>query len=208
MEAAGARIGEIRVHAEDIFDLDDPRENNLFFRLANKLHINTRPEVIRRQLLFHPGDKLSVQLIEESERLLRGKSYLYDVIIRPLAYSDGVVDLEVRTRDTWSLDLGVGVSRAGGKNSGRLSVREDNILGSGVAAGIGYTSDVDRRGVQLSLSDNNLFGTRGAISFAHAENDDGGGTSFALGRPFYALDARWAAGFSASRGDGVASRHR
>src|SRR5512134_1756517 len=55
LEAAGARIGEIRVVTGDIFDLDDPRENNFLFRLANKLHITTRPDVIRRSLLFETG---------------------------------------------------------------------------------------------------------------------------------------------------------
>ena len=55
LQTAGARIGEIRVITGDIFDLNDPRENNWFFRLANKLHFNTRPDVIRRALLFESG---------------------------------------------------------------------------------------------------------------------------------------------------------
>jgi outer membrane protein assembly factor BamA len=203
LEAAGARIGEIRIVPEDIFDLSDPRENNFFFRLANKLHINTRPEVIRRLLLFQPGEKVSVQAIEETERQLRNKAYFYDASIRPLAYADGVVDLEVRTRDTWSFDLGIGVSRAGGENTGRLSVKEDNILGTGISVGVGYTSDVDRKGVQFEVSDSNLFGTRGTIAAAHAENDDGRNSTFSLARPFYALDARWAAGFGVSSNDGL-----
>ena len=63
LEAAGARIGQIHVVTEDIFDLTDPRENNFLYRLANKIHINTRPEVIRRQLLFESGQPVSVRLI-------------------------------------------------------------------------------------------------------------------------------------------------
>ena len=51
LEAAGVRIGEIRVRAEDIFDIADPREDKWLFRLANKLHIQTRPEVIERAQL-------------------------------------------------------------------------------------------------------------------------------------------------------------
>ena len=52
LEAAGATIGEIRIVNADIFDLDDPKENNALFRLANKLHIQTRAGVIKRSLLF------------------------------------------------------------------------------------------------------------------------------------------------------------
>jgi hemolysin activation/secretion protein len=207
LEAAGARVGEIHVLTQDIFDLDDPRENNIFYRAANKLHIKTRPEVIRRQLLFAPGDPVSVRVIEETERLLRASNYLYDVSIRPVAVRDGIADIEVRTRDTWSLDIGVGVSREGGENKGRLSLKDDNVLGTGILLGISYTSDVDRSGTTFQIADGNLFGTRGAIAYSYADYDDGNGQSFSLQRPFYALDARWAAGFSASESDSLASQY-
>lgn len=55
LEASGAVIGEITIHAQDIFDPEAPGENNAFFRAANKIHIATREGVIRRQLLFAPG---------------------------------------------------------------------------------------------------------------------------------------------------------
>jgi signal transduction histidine kinase len=64
-----------------IFDLSDPRENNWLYRLANKLHINTRPDVIRQLLLFNTGEPVSVQRIEETERLLRERQYLYEARI-------------------------------------------------------------------------------------------------------------------------------
>ena len=186
---------------QNIFDLDDPRENYALYRLANWIHINTRPEVIRRQLLFETGEPVSVRLIEETERLLRASNYLYDVSIQPIAYRDGVADIEVTTRDTWSIDLGISVSREGGENKGRLSVKEDNLLGSGIALGISYSSDVDRSGTTFELADRNILGTRGAAVYSHANYDDGNIQSLSLQRPFYALDARWAAGFSASESD-------
>ena len=205
LEAAGARIGEIRIVSQDIFDLADPRENNALYRLANKIHINTRPEVIRRQLLFQTGDLVSLRLIEETARLLREKHYLYEVDIQPVAYRHGVADIEVRTRDAWSLDIGIGVSRAGGENTGRLSVKEDNLLGTGITIGVSYTSDVDRSGTTFNIADTNVFGTRGAVAYSYARYDDGNEQSLSLQRPFYALDARWAAGFSAADADTLAS---
>lgn len=203
LEAAGAVIGEIRVIPQDIFDLDDPRENNALYRLANKLHINTRSYVIRRVLLFKSGDPLSVRLIEETERLLRANGNLYDVSIRPIAYRDGVVDLEVETRDTWSLTPGISVSRAGGTNTGRVSVEEDNLLGTGISVGVSYKSDVDRSGTQFHVSDNNAFGSRTAVAYSYTKQDDGNNQSLSLNRPFYALDTRWAAGLSTSRSDSI-----
>ena len=203
LEAAGARIGEIRVVTGDIFDLNDPRENNFLFRLANKLHFTTRPDVIRRALLFESGEAVSAQKIAETERLLRGYHYLYDVTIRPTAVRDGVADIEVLTRDTWSLDLGVSASREGGQNKGRIAVAEENLLGTGISLGVSYSSDVDRTGTTFNIADSNVLGTRGAISYSYARNDDGHGQSLALQRPFYALDARWAAGFTASENVGT-----
>ena len=133
--------------------------------------------------------------------MLRAKHYLYDVSIKPIAYRDGVVDIEVKTRDTWSLDIGVSASRTGGENKASVSVKEENILGTGILLGLSYSSDVDRSGTTFELADTNLLGTHGALAVSYAKYDDGSNQSLALQRPFYALDARWAAGLSASESD-------
>ena len=165
LEAAGAVIGAIRIETRDIFDIEDPAEANALFRWANRLHITTRPSVIQQDLLFKSGDRVSVKVIDETERLLRSNRYLHDVIIRPVNFSDGVVDIEVVTRDTWSIDPGLSASRAGGANSGRLSLRDYNVLGTGITAGISYSSNVDRAGTEIGFADNHLFGNRTAISY-------------------------------------------
>lgn len=201
LEAAGARIGEVRVIPQDIFDLDDPRENNWLFRLANRLHINTRPGIVRRALLFESGDPVSVRLIEESERLLRTNRYLYEVTIEPVAYRDGVVDVEVRTRDTWSLKPDVSVSREGGENKGELSIEEGNFLGTGISIGLGYQSDVDRKSTKFQMSNRNILGTRLEGGIGVSKHDDGDGLSFSLSQPFYSLDTRWSAGIQAARNE-------
>ena len=205
LETAGAIIGEIRIDTRDVFDLDDPRENNILFRLANKLHIQTRPSVVRRTLLFNSGDRLSVQLIEESERLLRDNHYLYDVSIRPVAYHDGIVDIEVKTRDTWTLTPGVHFSRQGGSNTSGLTLNENNLLGTGISIGLARTSDVDRSGNEFSIAQNNAFGSRVNYEFRQGNFSDGKRESFALARPFYALDSRWSAGVSAAKSDRIDS---
>lgn len=205
LEAAGAVIGEIRVRTEDIFDTEDPKENNALFRLANRLHINTRPSVIARQLLFKSGDPVSTRLIEESERLLRANHYLYDVIIRPIAYRDGVVDIDVQTRDTWTLEPGFSFSRQGGSNSTGLTFKEQNLFGTGVALGIERKSDVDRTGTIFHISQPHAFGGRTSIGYSAGRYDDGSGQAFNVTRPFYELDARWSAGFKASKDDQLVS---
>ena len=61
LEKAGAIIGEILITPQDVFDVNDPAENKMLFRLANSLHINTRPDVIRRSLLFNSYEPLSAR---------------------------------------------------------------------------------------------------------------------------------------------------
>jgi outer membrane protein assembly factor BamA len=107
----------------------------LLFRWANALHIQTRPGVIQRALLFKSGDRVSKRLLDEPERLLRSNRYLYDVQFRAAAYHDGVVDIELLTRDTWSQDLGISAGRSGGTNSSgiHLSRQSRNQTGNTMA---------------------------------------------------------------------------
>jgi outer membrane protein assembly factor BamA len=205
LEAAGAVIGEVRINPQNIFDLDDPKEDNALFRLANLLHIQTRPSVIRRAVLFRSGERVSLRVMEESERVLRANSYLYDVDIRPVAYRDGIVDIEVRTRDTWTLQPGVSFSRGGGSNTSGVTVKEKNLFGTGVSVGIASTSTVDRSGREFEIAHKQVFGGWTAFSLKRADYDDGTSQSVSLVRPFYALDTRWALGASAGQFDQIDS---
>ena len=49
----------------------------------------------------------------------------------PIAYDGKTVDLEVRTRDTWTLNPGINFSRQGGENSSSIELEEKNLLGNG-----------------------------------------------------------------------------
>src|SRR5712691_7536912 len=146
LEAAGAVIGEVRIDNRNIFDLTDEKENGILYRAANAIHIETRAWVVRRQLLFKPGERVSARLIEETERLMRSNRIFYDVSIAPVGYRDGVVDIDIKTRDTWTLEPGVSASRAGGVNKTGLSLIDSNALGTGVLLGVNRFTDADRSG--------------------------------------------------------------
>jgi outer membrane protein assembly factor BamA len=208
LEAEGAVIGDVRIINGNIFDLENPKEDNLLFRLANKLHIRTRPDVIERDLLFRSGDRVSVQKVQESERLLRSNRFLYSVDIRVASYFEGVADVEVETRDTWTIEPGVRFSRAGGVNSTGLTLKEGNLLGTGTSIAFAESSDVDRRGHEFSFAQDHLFGGWTGIDLTLAHYDDGNRESFRFGQPFYSLDSRWSAGTSALHDDRIDSIYR
>jgi len=140
-----------------------------------------------------------VAVIDETERLLRSARYLYDVQIRSLAFHDGVVDIDVLTRDTWSLLPALGATRAGGANSSGIRLREYNLLGTGTTLGIGHSTNVDRSSNELLISNERAFGTWTALRFSLARNSDGRRDAVSIVRPFHALDSRWAAGITASK---------
>ncbi len=199
LESAGAVIGEIRVVANDIFDTSDPAEDKPAFRAANALHIQTRASVIRNALLFKTGEAVSVRAFDETERALRSTRYLYDVKFTVLAVRDNVADIEVATRDTWTLDPGGSFSRAGGANATRVGIKDYNLLGSGTTVSLGRARTVDRSGTVFTFANNSVFGSRAAVNLSHAANSDGRSDAVSVVRPFYALDTRWAAGAAASR---------
>lgn len=192
--AGGATVGDVRIVPENIFDIADPKEDNRLFRLANRLHVRTRPRVIGHQLLFRPGDPYDPRLLAESERILRSNGYFYDARVRPGEVRDGRVDVEVRTRDVWTLQPGISFERKGGKNTTGIDLKEKNLLGLGSSLSIASKSTPDRRTESLQFADAHLFGTRLRADLLLANNSDGRKRSFLLARPFYALDARWAAG--------------
>jgi hypothetical protein len=208
LEAAGARIGEIRVLPRNIFDTENPKENVALFRWANRVHAVTRPEVVRQALLFQPGEPVSARLIEETERALRALRYFYDVQIRPVAVRDGVVDIEVVTRDTWSLDPGISFGRKGGANDSSVRLREYNLLGTGWSVGVARSSNVDRTATEFGLAGERVLGTPVSIDLAYASADDGRARRATLERPFDELDARRAFGLRVADDDRVDAVYR
>ncbi len=194
LEAAGAVIGRIRIVAGDIFDPSQPGEDRWLYRTANRLHINTRRAIVRDQLLFRSGQPYVERIVQETERILRANDYLYDALIRPTAWDGHKVDLEVRTRDTWTLQPGINFSRQGGENSSSFELEEKNLLGSGQKLSFGYSNDVDRSSTDVDYFDPHFHSTWTRVGVTYSDADDGETKGLRVDRPFYALDTRHAGG--------------
>ncbi|HKV07075.1 MAG TPA: hypothetical protein VJ725_02990 [Thermoanaerobaculia bacterium] len=203
LTAEGKTVREVHVVTRNIFNTDQPDENKRLFRWADKLHAVTRPEVIERQVLLKPGDQFSEREAAESERILRQNRYLYDAEIHPVDTGDGRVDLEVLTRDVWTLQGGVSFHRSGGANSTRFEIEDVNFLGTGKGISLSHDSSVDRTSNLFSYSDPSLFGSHSRLQLDYADNSDGSLESLTLERPFYSLDTRWALGFQGSFEDRI-----
>ena len=203
LEKSGAVIGDVAIRVQDIFDPEDPREDHRLYRWADRLHRDTRDSVIASQLLFKPGDRYSRRVLDESERILRQNRYLYDVQIRPVRWNGNRVDVEVVTRDVWTLNAGVGIGRSGGVTSTSFKVQDTNLLGTGKSLTLVRQSDVDRNSTLFRYDDPGMLGSRVRMSLSWSDNSDGSLKYVDVTRPFYAMDTRWSAGLTALEDDRV-----
>ena len=194
LEREGVTIERVVLQKEDVFDLNDPRENNWFYRWANKLHIITKDQVITKQMLLGPGDAFSKRLAKETERILRSNLYFYDATVQPVNQRDGKVDLLVKTKDVWTLNPGFSISRKGGENKTIIDIEEVNLFGRGQLIRAARTDDVDRVSKSIEFQDKHLGDTWMSMRALYADNSDGESAFISLLRPFYALDSRWSAG--------------
>jgi outer membrane protein assembly factor BamA len=196
LEAGRYVVGEIALHKADVFDLNNPDENNWLYRAANRYHIVTRDKVIRKQLLISPGDLYNQRLVEESARILRQNGYLYEAQIEATRAADGTVDLAVHTRDVWSLAPELSISRSGGETRSRIGLEETNLLGRGQMLRVLHDKDIDRDENIIEFADRRVGTNWWSIFARYSDNSDGDTRLLTMTRPFYALDARWAAGGS------------
>lgn len=207
LEAQGARIGEIRFQARALFDANAGDENTTLSRIGNRLHVQTRTATIEDQLLFRPGDVYKASLLEESARILRDTRYLRDALIRPIAWHDGVVDIEVTTQDVWTFTPGVSFGRKGGQSTSGFELEDLNFLGTGTALGIGFKSGVDRDSKYLQYSNRQLGSSWWSLSTIYSDNSDGRLGEVVLEKPFYSLGSRRAGGFSVLDDQRIDSRY-
>lgn len=196
LERSRAVVGRIDVENRNIFDLRNPKDDHWLFRLADRLHPVTRVATIREQLLFHPGERYSRHLLDESARILRANPYFYDASVEPVAYHDGKVDILVVTHDVWTLNPGFNFSRSGGKSSTGFQIEEINTLGTGTDVKLEHTNSVDRTESDIMVSNPHTFGTWFTTAFAYGNMSDGRTLQFILDRPFYSLETRHAGGVS------------
>jgi hypothetical protein len=208
LEAAGARIGAIEIHIKQIFELDDPHEDNWLFAAADHLHVLTRRSTIRAQLLFRSGDRYTRRLLEESARNMRQNSpFLREPQIRPIRYHDGMVDIEVITHDVWTFQPGVTFSRSGGTNTFSLDFSDANFLGLGKYIEIGHGQNVDRRSNFASWGDPNVWGSHWHDAVLYSDNSDGRVWGLDLDHPFYSLETLYNGGIDTGENRSIVRRY-
>jgi hypothetical protein len=130
----GRFIRHVEIYRYNIFsDIEVATDNSDtpgFVRALEWIHIDTRINKIAGFLLFEEGDPVDPYALSDSERLLRETSFIQDarVNVVPIEGSPDSVDVQVLTRDVWS--IGVNYTWIT-EDRHRVKLYERNLLGYG-----------------------------------------------------------------------------
>jgi len=171
------------------------------FRVVNALHAETRPYVIRRELLFGPGERYDSARVHESERNLRGLGVFRDVVIDTVRSDSGLI-VRVRTADGWTTNLGFGIRTSGSEVVINAFIQELNLLGTRTIATLGYENDPDRSTVLVGFDTPRLIANRVGVGASYSRRSDGHAAGASIRYPFLNLSSRQGAILSGSLFDG------
>jgi hypothetical protein len=192
--AAGS-IAAVTVDNHPMFDADDGDLDGRVrwaYRAANALHIETRERVIRRELLFAPGDCFDPYLLDESERLLRSYDIFATVDIAGERRADGQWDVRVETRDEWSTRIDVRIRFDDGFKVQGARIFETNLLGLARSFGAFYYEREVRRDYGLSYFTRQVARSRWDFGIAAGVTRAGSFVREQIGYPFLGELGRWA----------------
>lgn len=193
--ACPGTIEHIFIDNHSIFDTSDPDLDPRFrwaYSLANRLHVRTKQETIGRELLFGTGDCFDPVRIEESERLLRGYSFIARVDIYGIQQPGGGYHVVVDTEDEWSTQAELKFDLSGQFEFEELHIREENLLGTGRSIGFFYESMDATRAYGLEYASPQLFRTRWDLDLAAGRTRAGSLFHQEIRYPFLGEIGKWA----------------
>ncbi|HEY2824635.1 MAG TPA: POTRA domain-containing protein [Gemmatimonadales bacterium] len=184
-------VDSIDVRTRNVFDSVDAHRN-LLLAIANAIRFTTRTSVVRRELLFRPGEPYDSARAQESARNLRALGLFREVRIDTVR-SDGRLIARVITADGWTTSLNANARSTGGTFTYSLGLTERNFFGTGTAVGGEYRSDPDRSTLAFHTTMSRVGYTPLAVAGEYDDLSDGRRGTWSFGVPFRSLSDGWAA---------------
>lgn len=184
------RIASISIVRNPVFDANGNGALSKLYEAANWLHIETREEVVRRELLFEAGDCFDRLRLSESERLLRNFRFIESARVVERRRSDGDVDVVVETHDDWTLRVEPRFNLGGGFAISGIGLTEQNIAGRGSSVELLYLDRSGKDDVGLSYFDPQLAGSRLDLVLSGVRTAPGWTVDVSVAYPFLGLVGR------------------
>jgi hemolysin activation/secretion protein len=185
-------IESIHILIRDVFEDEDGTPDLWPYRFANQLHLDTKERVIRRELLFHEGDRLDRETVEQTERNLRALPFLRSARVEMIpGETEGGIGIRVVVADSWSTTPEARLAKIGNEWIWGFGLTEENLFGLGKELRAMHAVDLDREETFVAYRDPRLLGTRTSLATSYSFATDGHLASIAAERPFFALDTLW-----------------
>ena len=168
----------------------------------------TRGEVIRRELLFAPGDRLDTNLVRESERNLRRLLFLGNVRVRMLPAVADSVGILVEVIDLYSRAVSPIFAGELGELSFGLVALDYNFLGRGqiVQATVRHDA-VSGKSAGLLCREPRLLDSRLGLRTQIELGEEGHLATLSFSQPYYSLSSRWRYGVSVRSSETLERRY-
>lgn len=180
-------IDSVAIVRHSVFDPDET--SFWLLSLVNKLHVTTRPYVVRRELLFEAGQPYDSALVAESARNLRRLGVFRSVTIDTATTARGLV-VTVTTDDGWSTRPDFRFKSTGGELDYTLALIEDNLLGTATQASVLYRDTPDRTSTTFGFRQPRLIAGRIGLTARWDDRSDGERIAALLSQPFFTLGSR------------------
>jgi hypothetical protein len=194
----GLPIRSIDITSRNIFDPVPKGALRPLCLAANKLHIRTRAQTVRDQLILTPDSRWTSDRAHEAARQLRTLGFLEPdyILARPAGDS---VDVQVHTHDFWTTQPEFDIQQAAGRNYGALAFSERNLLGLGKSLTLAYREDPVGITRGIELHDPGFAGSRLQLHYSASRGTSGSTDFVSAGVPFYAEDTRNSFGLQADK---------
>jgi hypothetical protein len=197
----GQRISNIVVLTQPPYTDRLPESLEFVRRAMVALHANTRDEVVRRYLLFQAGDTCTELARQESERILRVQPFLVDARVRAFDDGAGGVELEVETRDEFSVVGDLRIAAEAPVFRG-MTIGESNLAGRGVYAAVQWRDGLAYDDlVGMRVVDHQFLGQRNVARLYATRAPQGHDFGAEVLRPYYTdlQQVAWRAGYGGTR---------
>lgn len=188
-------IESIEIVVQDVFEDGGVTPDGWAYRLANQLHIETRRNIVRQELLFREGEPLDPEALAQTERNLRALPFLREARVEafpsPSGAGSGRARVRVLVSDSWSTTPEARLAKVGNEWVWGLGLTEGNLLGRGKQLQALYTADLDREQTFAVYRDPRLLGSRVSLQTLLSAASDGHHVSLWAVRPFYSLGTEW-----------------
>jgi hypothetical protein len=186
-------IDRVDITTENVFSEEEIRKNWIF-RLMNGIRFDTRPGVVRKELLFGPGSTLDSAQLAETERNLRRLRIFRRVDVDTVTRNDSLL-VKVKTRDAWSTQPIFSFSFSGETLTGRVGLSEQNLFGTGNQAKVAWRKSVDRNALELETRFRRVFGSQIDVSGLYFGLTDGDVGAWYVGDPWRSAEDRREIGY-------------